>query len=320
MGEARSRLAERPTAAQLYQQLRREAEADPATPALDITQAIGPAGAQLILMRAQASLPVIIPGIFTREGFYRYFISRLASLTLTRTANDWVMGGLQSDDIEDLQRLVDDIATRYVSDYSEAWQAVLEQVVIRNFAELHHATAALSQFASPQSPLARLIALLALHTELGPPLGEAAIARMSLLLRSNAGPGQRAPWPGDRIRAPFVNLVAMTDTRAGPAPIARVQSLAAAALAMAQGIDAAPSPRCRPCRGGAQAGGVDQRCAQQSAIAGRLAAQPRRRRDGRCGDAQLESNHPPRTRPCQRRLAARCAAGVRTQHRRALSH
>ncbi|WP_353213146.1 type VI secretion system membrane subunit TssM [Rhodovarius sp.] len=243
VGQARGRLAERPTAAQLYQQLRREAEADPATPALDITQAIGPAGAQLILMRAQASLPVIIPGIFTREGFYRYFISRLASLTLTRTANDWVMGGMQSDDIEDLQRLVDDIATRYVSDYSEAWQAVLEQVVIRNFAELHHATAALSQFASPQSPLARLIALLALHTELGPPpLGEAAIARMSLLLRSNAGPGQRAPWPGNRIRAPFVNLVAMTDTRAGPAPIARVQSLAAAALAMAQGIDAAPSP------------------------------------------------------------------------------
>lgn len=242
VAEARSRLAERPMMGRLYEQLRREAEADPATPALDIARAIGPAGAQLILMRAQAGLPVIIPGFFTRDGFHRHFIGRLPGLTLTRNSNDWVMGGMETEDTEGLQRLIDDIAARYVSDYSEAWQAVLEQVVIRNFAELHNATAALGQLASPESPLSRLIALLALHTDLAPPaISDAPTARLTLLLRGNAGGQQRSTWPGDRIRAPFVNLVAMTDTRSGPAPIARVQSLAAAALAMAHGIDAAPS-------------------------------------------------------------------------------
>ena len=243
VAEARRRLAERPPVAGLYDQLRREAEADPATPALDITRAIGPAGAQLILMRAQAGLPVIIPGFFTREGFYRYFIGRLSGLTLTRESNDWVMGGVETGDAEGLQRLIEEIATRYIRDYSEAWQAVLEQAVIRNFAELQNATAALSQLASPESPLSRLIEVLARHTDLPPPaVGEVAVARLTLLLRGNAGPQRRSAWPGDRIRAPFVNLVAMTDARSGPAPIARVQSLAAAAYTMAQGIHAAPSP------------------------------------------------------------------------------
>jgi len=242
VAEARRRLAERPPVAGLYEQLRRGAEADPATPALDIARAIGPAGAQLILMRAQAGLPVIIPGFFTREGFYRHFLGRLPGLILTRDSNDWVMGGVESEDGEGLQRLIDDIATRYVRDYSEAWQAVLEQAVIRNFAELQSAAAALSQFASRESPLSRLIELLALHTNLPPPAAdEAPIARLTILLRGHAGAQPRAVWPGDRIRAPFVNLAAMSETRSGPAAIARVQSHAAAALAMLQGIEAAQS-------------------------------------------------------------------------------
>jgi type VI secretion system protein ImpL len=242
VAEARLRLAERPAVAGLYEQLRREAEADPATPAIDIARAIGPAGAQLILMRAQAGLPVTISGFFTRESFYRHFIGRLSSLTPRRETNDWVMGGVEAMDTEGLQRLIDDIADRYVHDYSEAWQAVLEQVVIRNFAELHNATAALSQLASSESPLSRLVALLALNTNLPPPaIGEVGVARLTLLLRGNAGPQQRSGWPGDRIRAPFVNLVAMTDARSGPAAFVRVQSLAAAAFTMVQGIDAAPS-------------------------------------------------------------------------------
>lgn len=256
---ARARLSERPQAERIYEQLRREGEADAATPRIDVTRSIGTAGAQLILLRAQAGLPVVVSGFFTREGFFRNFIGRLPGLTFARESDDWVVGALGAEDPDALQRLIDDVTTRYVRDYSAAWQTVLEQAGMRDFADLSSAVAAIGQLASPESPVARLIELLRVHTDLAAPAipgagavaavsdaaaragVESPIARLTRLLSGEGAPGGRRAWPGDRIRAPFANLIALTDTRSGTAPITRVQDLAAAAFAMANGIETAQS-------------------------------------------------------------------------------
>jgi hypothetical protein len=90
----------------------------------------------------------------------------------------------------------------------------------------HWPTADAAQRSGVETPLTRLTRLLGGG-------GDAA--------SRNTGAGQRG-WPGDRIRAPFANLIALTDTRGGTAPIGRVQDLAAAAFAMTNGIEIAPSP------------------------------------------------------------------------------
>lgn len=256
---ARARLSERPQAERIYEQLRRESEADAATPRIDVTRSIGTAGAQLILLRAQGGLPVVVSGFFTREGFFRNFIGRLPSLTFARESDDWVVGAMGAEDPDALQRLIDDVTTRYVRDYSAAWQTVLEQTGMRDFPDLASAVAAIGQLASPESPVARLIELLRVHTDLAAPAipgagavaavsdaaaragVESPIARLTRLLSGDGGPGGRRNWPGDRIRAPFANLIALTDARNGTAPITRVQDLAAAAFAMANGIETAQS-------------------------------------------------------------------------------
>jgi type VI secretion system protein ImpL len=256
---ARSRLSDRPQAERIYDQLLREGDADPATPRIDVTRSIGTAGAQLILLRAQAGLPVVVSGFFTREGFFRNFIGRLPGLTFARESDDWVVGAMGAEDPGALQRLIDDVTARYVRDYSMAWQTVLEQTGMRDFPDLASATAAIGQLASPESPVARLIDLLRVHTDLAAPAIPAAgaltaasdaaaragvetpVARLTRLLNGDTGPGGRRNWPGDRIRAPFANLIALTDARNGAAPITRVQDLAAAAFAMANGIETAQS-------------------------------------------------------------------------------
>jgi type VI secretion system protein ImpL len=266
VASARRRLAERPQADRIYEQLRRDADADPALPRIDVTRTLGPAGAQLILIRAQAGLPVVVPGFFTREGFFRGFLGRLPSLTFARESDDWVVGALGSDDPDALQRLIDEVTARYVRDYSSAWQTVLEQSGLRAFPDLASASDALQALASPESPVTRLVELLRVHTDLAAPAipgagavqaaadaaqrsgVETPLTRLTRLLGGggdaasrNTGAGQRG-WPGDRIRAPFANLIALTDTRGGTAPIGRVQDLAAAAFAMTNGIEIAPSP------------------------------------------------------------------------------
>lgn len=260
---ARAELAERPQAERIYDQLRRDVESDPAIPRIDVARAIGPAGAQLILLRAQAGLPVVVPGFFTREGFYRGFLGRLPSLTFARESDDWVVGGVGGDDPAALQRLIDDITARYVRDYAAAWQTVLEQAGLRGFPDLATAVAALQALAAPDSPVVRLVELVRVHTDLAAPAvpgaGGAAAAvadvatragvetpllRLTRLLSAETGdpvPGRRG-WPGDRIRAPFGNLIALVDARNGPPPISRMQDLAAAAFAMANGIATAQSP------------------------------------------------------------------------------
>jgi len=253
---ARSRLVVRPQAERIYDQLKREAENNNAIPRLDVTQSLGWASAQLISLRAQAGLPLIVPGFYTRNGFYKGFLERLPHLTLAQGTDDWVTGSAAASDPAAMQQLVQQITNRYVQDYTSAWQTVLEQTRLANFNDFTSAVGALQQLAAPDSPVIALLGLLRFHTELSPPglptgAGGGVVTSLSLVSQLTVllGGGEQArtvnrasTWPGDRIRAPFANLVALVDTSAGAPPINRVQDSAAAAFAMANGIATAQSP------------------------------------------------------------------------------
>lgn len=253
---ARSRLVVRPQAERIYDQLKREAENNNAIPRLDVTQSLGWASAQLISLRAQAGLPLVVPGFYTRTGFYKGFLERLPHLTLAQGTDDWVTGSASASDPAAMQQLVQQVTNRYVQDYTSAWQTVLEQTRLSNFNDMTSAVGALQQLAAPDSPIVTLLGLLRFHTELSPPApptgaGGGVVSSLNLVSQLTVllGGGEQArgtnrtsTWPGDRIRAPFANLVALVDTTSGAPPINRVQDLAAAAFAMANGIATAQSP------------------------------------------------------------------------------
>ena len=252
---ARSRLVVRPQAERIYDQLKREAENNTAIPRLDVTQSLGWASTQLISLRAQAGLPLVVPGFFTRNGFYKGFLERLPYLTLAQGTDDWVTGSTTASDPAAMQQLIQQVTNRYVQEYTSAWQVVLEQTRLANFNDFTSAVGALQQLAAPDSPVVALLGLLRFHTALSPPAppsgvtGAAASVNLVSQLTALLGGTEQARaqsatslWPGDRIRAPFANLVALVDTSSGAPPINRVQDLAAAAFAMTNGIATAQSP------------------------------------------------------------------------------
>ncbi|WP_454917987.1 type VI secretion system membrane subunit TssM [Xanthobacter sediminis] len=265
--EARARLSRVPQVDQVYARLLREGYQNQQLMGVDLAQVMGSrslaGGAQ-----AQVSGALAIPGVFTRAGFYNFFLPRLPVLVAEALGGDWVVG---TGDKPQSQALARQIASLYVRDYIAAWSGALSRITAINFDTMPQALGVLQNLAGPQSPLDALVAAVKENTDLpapgqqsnvpiptGPgfqsaaPTPPAPPSPASLAQAAAGAAGDLAagaafgdgPWPGKTITQPFIPLIQLgVPGAAGQAPaVVRIRDLVSNVYGVLSGVANAPQP------------------------------------------------------------------------------
>lgn len=267
IAEARSLLQVHPTAEGIYSRLKAESESSNAAMPLDVVHALGTSGSELLMLRSQAGLSVVVPALYTREGFYRIFLKQAPILVHDAIAGDWIMGGTGTHVPGEATALLQEVTNDYVRDYVKRWQLVLNQIILRALPDLSSLLAGLQVLAGPQSPLIGLVQLVKNQTDLPVPPTTTPLAALA---NAAAGKGKTAKldaagtlvaaaknvaqaepanplgtngWPGDAIRAPFLPLTSLVGASSNQQGSAlAVQNAVVAAYGVVSGIAAAQSP------------------------------------------------------------------------------
>ena len=109
-----------------------------------------------------------IDGLYTRDGFYGYFLPALIDTAASVAAESWVLGEEDRADLSEQQLalLERDILQLYLDQYVTAWERMLADLRIRNFASLNDAVGTLNTMVGPLSPLRNLLTSAAEETRL----------------------------------------------------------------------------------------------------------------------------------------------------------
>ncbi len=269
ISNARSLLRQRPDADRIYAQLRNLALNSSDASPIDVVEALGPAGSQLLMLRSQAGLPVSVPGFYTRDGFYKIFVPQAPRLVRNAGETDWVLGHTDGGDAAERAEILSRVTDAYVRDYVKAWQSIVGQMSLRELPDLPSIVSGLQTLAGPDSPLVQFIQLVTTHTDLpvpapgpeasilgqvtnavdgaAPAAGPAATGAAQAVLASVGSQPAGNPlgtqaWPGDAIRAPFATLQGLIASRDGRAPVLRIQDSLTAAYGVMSGIASGQDP------------------------------------------------------------------------------
>lgn len=260
IAEARARLSRVPQVDQIYARLLRDGYQNQQLQNVDLAQVMGTrslaGGAQ-----AQASGALTIPGLFTRTGFYNFFLPQLPVLVSEALGADWVVGSGSQPQSQALARQIADL---YVRDYIAAWQTALSRVTALRFNTMPQALGVLQNLAGPQSPLDALVSAVRENTDLpapgqqsnvpaptGPGIQPAAPGA-ALAQKAIASAGDAAtsaalgdgPWPGKAITQPFIPLIQLGVAGASgqPPDTAKIRDLVSNVYGVLSGVANAPQP------------------------------------------------------------------------------
>jgi type VI secretion system protein ImpL len=269
----RARLTKRPQVEQVYARLLREGAQNPRLRTVDLVSLIGSGQLEIAQGRSSQNAfpafdqpnartvtdPSVIPGVFTRDGFYEFVLPRLPTLVQDEQGADWVLAGGPVDTVN-TQQIVREVLARYVADYIQTWNTALATVKVVKFDDMRRGSAILRGLAGPQSSLQQLLTTVRDNTDLPLP-GErtanqaagAVPGGVTSQLASAAGSAAGsafsaalgdAPWPGNRITDAFrpVAQLAVAGTGGQPAAMARIRDLLGGIYAIMSNIATAPEP------------------------------------------------------------------------------
>ena len=264
VNDARVRLSQAPQASDVYQRMVADSVRRYQVAPISVANVLGTG----VLRADTATLGgrSSVLGIYTKNGFYNYFLPRLPEYIRTSTGTDWVLG---SDSIgnEAYQELAEQIVTLYVKDYISAWREAVNQVRVIEFETLSRGQLVLQELSGPQSPLTALLTLLRDNTQLplpgatssNPNDPAAALAANAIapkgIIQAVAGDTaeslQRtaittalgnAEWPGKTIGDAFEPLNALVDPGNSFGSLDKVQQLFGDMFGTVAGITSAPQP------------------------------------------------------------------------------
>ncbi|MGX5851231.1 type VI secretion system membrane subunit TssM [Mesorhizobium sp. PL10] len=261
---ARNRLNEVPQATDIYQRMIVDAERRYQLAPISISSILATS-----VLRVDTSArggTNVVPGLYTKAGFYEFFLLHLPEYIRSSTSTDWVLGkDLSNTGYDQLAKKVVDL---YVHDYIAVWRGAINQVRIVDFETLGRGQTVLQELSSPQSPLTRLLTTLRDNTELPLPsangddaatagqgasaagapalagIADAAMASATDALAKTAistALGD-APWPGTTIGAEFKPLTSLVDPQGTHGSFDKVQQLFADLLGDVSGVATAPQP------------------------------------------------------------------------------
>lgn len=135
-----------------------------------LERALGNAAAQVFATRDGSDLgALVVPGLYTYEGFWSYFYDQLAVVGDELRRDQWVLGDLaNTTEIEGrLARLDRDLLDRYRREFIGAWNGVLDNLTLNSMVADKPQYAALGNAASASaSPLLALVREVSAQTRL----------------------------------------------------------------------------------------------------------------------------------------------------------
>ena len=253
---ARSRLRQVPQSDKVYARLLREGLQDRRLVPVDLGGLIGTAALQTT-PDANGNRSLVVPGIFTRSGFYDFFIPRLGVIVREEIGADWVIGdGGPGDSV--VEALARQVATSYVADYIQTWQSALARISVGRFGDIQRAMVVIQALAGPQSPIDRVVDAVRDNTDLPPPGQDSVLASTSAPAQPSALANAKAavastataaafgdmPWPGVTIAQPFLPLIGMVAPGQGNQlpPINHIRDQLGALYGAVSGVANAPQP------------------------------------------------------------------------------
>ncbi len=169
--DAREILNDQPLATRIYGQLQRQG-VDDAIPDFTIAVAAGDL-AMLVLTRPSGKpLNQGIPALYTFTGYHRGFDPAITRMLGAAAEEAWVLGprAQVEPDSPEGERLIAEVRDRYLQDYAEQWDALLEDISLVPARDIQHASEIARILADPKaSPLRRLLEAAADETELDRP-------------------------------------------------------------------------------------------------------------------------------------------------------
>ncbi|MGH7504299.1 MAG: ImcF-related family protein, partial [Longimicrobiales bacterium] len=127
-----------------------------------IGQASNEAEAARFESTATVSDAVVVPGAYTTAG-WEFVQTNLQNLDRLFTRESWVLGDATVPE-GDRARIASELRTRYSADYITQWQGFLAAARVARFGGPQDAASKLGALSAPQSPLLRLLALVAVNT------------------------------------------------------------------------------------------------------------------------------------------------------------
>ncbi len=164
--QARGYLLDVPRATDVYDRLKALAAKSSSVPPIDLSRQLGVGGLSVLSIKGKAQ----VPGLYTRDGFYKLFLQATPQLISSDLRNDWIFDGARTDLSQDSMRaILDEVADAYTADYIASWEAALASIHLRTFSTLDTAVATAETLGSNDSPLVTLFRLVRRNTDLAAP-------------------------------------------------------------------------------------------------------------------------------------------------------
>ncbi len=253
---ARARIQKLPQATGIYQRMQNDAAQRFQLAPIDIARTLG--AGSLYVATATSGGRSIIPGFYTKDGFYNFFLTRLPQYIRQSIGSDWVLGDNGLND-KAYNALAKEIVRLYTDDYIAAWRKGVSHIRVVEIGDLGRAQIVLQDLSSPQSPLTNVLSILRENTELPLPGSQSTTngdkeqtsGLAANLVSSTTQAAQKAavttafgdaPWPGLRIEDAFRSLNTLVNPQNGQAALNRVQQLFGDLYGNVSGVVTAPDP------------------------------------------------------------------------------
>ncbi|EDP65180.1 hypothetical protein BAL199_01499 [alpha proteobacterium BAL199] len=133
----------------------------------DLSDIVGLDGLQMLVRRSPSRTAPVIPYLYTSEGFYNIFLRKLPTLGRNQTSDDWIVGPeAKAANEQDLSSLLDAATKRYTDNYISTWRRFLDDIELRDLRDIGDANSVLAMLSGTQSPINRLLNVVADNTDL----------------------------------------------------------------------------------------------------------------------------------------------------------
>ena len=169
--DARDVLNTGPLAQRVYSRLQRGGVGDQVAD-FSIPSAGGDLAALVLTRPSGKSMTEGIPALYTYAGYYGYFDDAVEALIGAAAADAWVLGpeARVETGSPEAKALLEAVRERYLLDYADRWNALLEDIGLVQARDIQHAAEIARILADPkESPLRRLLTAAAVETELDRP-------------------------------------------------------------------------------------------------------------------------------------------------------
>ncbi|MDO7896637.1 type VI secretion system membrane subunit TssM [Pseudomonas citrulli] len=108
----------------------------------------------------------VIPGLYTRQGFERYFSVQGTILVSELLRDNWVLGDGEGLSNMDMRRLMAELEQLYFRDYANHWSEALGRVMLQPVTGIAEGAEQLAGLASAHSPILQLLVQVREHTRI----------------------------------------------------------------------------------------------------------------------------------------------------------